>query len=87
MLYSSVVLKIRLDKFVQPNTDLSLLKVSEKSEITYPALHDLISGKKQVMKTDNLDKIITALRELTGKTITPNDLLEYTPDLLKRTKR
>jgi DNA-binding Xre family transcriptional regulator len=81
------VLKIRLDKFVQPNTELSLLKVSEKSEITYPALHDLISGKKQAMRTDNIDRLITALRELTGETITPNDLLEYTPDKPSKAKK
>jgi DNA-binding Xre family transcriptional regulator len=85
--YSLGVIRIRLDKFVQPVTDLSLLKVAEKSGITYTPLHDLKTGKTTVMKTDSLDKIITALRELTGEEITPNDLLEYVPTAPKKTKK
>jgi DNA-binding Xre family transcriptional regulator len=81
------VIKIRLDKFVAPQTDLSLNAVALKSGITYTPLHDLKTGKKTVMKTDSLDKIITALRELTGKDITPNDLLEYIPDPPKKNKK
>jgi DNA-binding Xre family transcriptional regulator len=85
--YSVTVIRIRLDEFVQPKTDLSLNALAQRSRITYTALHDLKSGKKQVMKTDNLDKVITALRELTGKEITPNDLLEYIPDKRAKAKK
>jgi DNA-binding Xre family transcriptional regulator len=87
MLYSQVVLKIHLDKFVQPNTDLSLLKLAEETGLSYPALHEIKTGKTAFARTDSIDKVIAGLRHLTGREITVSDLLEYIPDPPKKTKK
>jgi DNA-binding Xre family transcriptional regulator len=87
MPYSQVVLKIHLDKFVYPNTELSLLKVAEEAGLSYPALHEIKTGKTAFARTDSIDKLITALRSLTGEEITVSDLLEYIPDPPKKSKK
>jgi DNA-binding Xre family transcriptional regulator len=61
--------------------------LAKEAELSYPMLHKLKAGHKQSMNTDSLDKIIKALRQITGKPITPNDLLEYTEDTPKKNKK
>ncbi|MGL4609019.1 MAG: helix-turn-helix domain-containing protein [Trueperaceae bacterium] len=74
------MIRIRLDKFLQPQGSVVAFALAKKTGLSYTTLHELKTGEKKVIKSDNLDKIITALRELTGKDITPNDLLEYVDD-------
>ncbi len=86
-MYSLVVIEIKLADFVQPETDVTLYAVAERAGLSYTMLHNLKSGKRTSVSSDSLDKIIFALRELTGKAITPNDLLEYMPDPPKKNKK
>jgi DNA-binding Xre family transcriptional regulator len=79
------VIRIRLDKYVQPEGPVVALTLAQKTGLSYTTLHELKTGKKEVIKSDSLDRIISALRELTGEEVTPNDLLEYVPD--KKTKK
>ncbi|MGL4608772.1 MAG: helix-turn-helix domain-containing protein [Trueperaceae bacterium] len=81
------MLKIHLDKFVHPNTELSLLKLAEETGLSYPALHEIKTGKTAFARTDSIDKLITGLRRLIGEDITVSDLLEYIPDPPKKTKK
>lgn len=81
------MIKIRLDKYIQPEGPVVALTLAQKTGLSYTTLHELKVGKKEVIKSDSLDKIITALRELTGEAITPNDLLEYIPDKPSKTKK
>jgi DNA-binding Xre family transcriptional regulator len=81
------VLKLRLAKYVQPNTDISLYKLSQVTGISHPMMYNLDSGKQKTLRTDTLAKIIKALRELTGEEVTPNDILEYTDDTSKKSAK
>jgi DNA-binding Xre family transcriptional regulator len=85
--YSLVVIEIKLADFVQPQTDVSLYAVAESAGLSYTMLHNLKSGKRTSVSSDSLDRIIFALRELTGRDITPNDLLKYTPDKPAKSKK
>jgi DNA-binding Xre family transcriptional regulator len=84
--YSLVVIEIKLIDFVQPETNITLYAVAERAGLSYTMLHNLKSGKRTSVSSDSLDKIIFALRELTGRHITPNDLLEYVSDPPKKKK-
>jgi DNA-binding Xre family transcriptional regulator len=46
----------------------------------------IVSGENNP-SLESLDKIITALRNLTGENVTPNDLLEYIPDKPSKAKK
>jgi DNA-binding Xre family transcriptional regulator len=79
------MLVITLDKYV--TDERSLYAISQRSGVSYPTLHELKTGKRTDMYLKSLDKLITALREMTGEEITPNDLLEYIPDKSAKSKK
>jgi DNA-binding Xre family transcriptional regulator len=76
-----------LEEYVAPKTDLTLYRLAKEADLSYPMLSKLKAGHKQSMNTESLDKIIKALRHITGKQITPNDLLEYVEDVPKETPK
>jgi DNA-binding Xre family transcriptional regulator len=81
------VIKLRLAKYLQPNTDVTIYKLSQETGISHPMMYNLNSGKQKTLRTDTLARIIKALRALTGQEITPNDLLEYTDDTPKKSAK
>lgn len=87
MKYSVRVIKVRLEPFIQPNTKVSLYAIHEETGMSYNTLHKLKSGKTKAIKSDSLDKIITALRKLGDIEVTPCDILEYIPDPPKKSKK
>ena len=58
-------------------TPYALWKASGVSRTT---LYAITGGKMDGLHFDTLDKLIRGLEKLTGKTITPNDLLEVVRD-------
>jgi DNA-binding Xre family transcriptional regulator len=79
------VIRIAIDKFV--TDDVSLYAIHQKSGVSYTTLHQLQKGTRTDMRVGSVDKLITALRELTGKEVTACDLLEYIPDKPVKSKK
>jgi predicted transcriptional regulator len=84
MLASVIIFKL---KSLLEKHGISSYKFERSVEGYVPVtIKKIVSGENNP-SLESLDKIITALRELTDEEITPNDLLEYVPDPPKKNKK
>jgi predicted transcriptional regulator len=59
--------------------DLTVYKLAQESGIAIPWLYNLLRGEgAKNANRGTLERLITTLRRLTGRTISVCDLLEYT---------
>lgn len=81
---SVIVFKL---KHLLEQHDISSYKFERSVEGYAPVtIKKIVSGENNP-SLESLDKIITALRNLTGENVTPNDLLEYIPEPTKKNKK
>ena len=76
MVYSGRMITFKLKEFLEEH-DLSAYKLGQAVEgISEITVRKYAAGERQP-QLESLDAVITALRALTGKDVTPGDLLEY----------
>jgi DNA-binding Xre family transcriptional regulator len=82
------MVKLRLKEFLTANNLSTYRLEREVTGLSRTSLYKLTSGDTDGIRFPTLDAIIAALTKLTGKPVTPNDLLEVIeePPALKTLK-
>jgi DNA-binding Xre family transcriptional regulator len=70
------MIKLRLKEFLTANNLSTYRLEREVSGVSRTSLYKLTAGDTDGIRFPTLDAIIAALTKLTGKPVTPNDLLE-----------
>ena len=75
-MYNSPMIKFRLKEFLEAHGVSAYRLGQEVKGVSAVAVRKYAAGERQP-QLDSLAAIITALRAITGKDVTPGDLLEY----------
>ena len=73
------VLRWKLREFLEDH-GITGYRLIQEADVSHNTIYKLMNNQTDGVQGRVLNEILNTLHRLTGETVTPNDLLDFTPD-------